>query len=221
MVSVGATMGAVQGTQSKDVAPVVKRRVQLAATPIGPPLPQMLQSYHTSVIVDDMEFSFSGRGIDQLRGTQSHVPFSGKPTVIDMGYTKIPRREMVKYLRPHFGPGTYDLLRKNCNSFTDCCLTFLLDRRLDEKYRTMEKIGAVTDQHMAVVRLFTGGGYRPNPRSQDFQSCRVVERIREKRGPGSHQMAERAGDRPATRPGSHQAAERAQERRGAGEGRSR
>jgi len=169
--------------------------VQLAATPIGPPLPQMLQSYHTSVIIDDMEFSFSGRGIDQLRGTQSHIPFSGKPEVTDLGYTKLPRREMVKYLRPHFMPGTYDLLRKNCNSFTDCCLTFLLDIRLDERYRTMEKIGAVTDEHMAVVRLFTGGGYRPNPRSQDFKSCKVVERIQEKRRPGLHPKAERSEER--------------------------
>ncbi|CAK0861181.1 unnamed protein product, partial [Prorocentrum cordatum] len=88
---VGATMGVVQGVPTKDAAPVVKRRVQLAATPIGPPLPQMLQSYHTSVIIDDMEFSFSGRGIDQLRGTQSHIPFSGKPEVTDLGYTKLPR----------------------------------------------------------------------------------------------------------------------------------
>lgn len=217
----GAALGGAQGVQSKDAAPVVKRRVQLAATPIGPPLPQLLQAYHTSVIVDDMEFSFSGRGIDQLRGTLSHVPFAGKPTVIDMGYTKTPRREMVRYLQPHFMPGTYDLLRKNCNSFSDCCLTLLLDRRLDEKYRTMEKIGAVTDEHTAVVRLFTGGGYKPNPRSQEFKSCKVVERIQEKRGPRSHQAAERAQDRPPARPGSRQAAERPSARRGSGEGRSR
>jgi len=195
--------------------------VQLAATPIGPPLPQMLQAYHTSVIVDDMEFSFSGRGIDQLRPTQSHIPFAGKPTVTDMGYTKLPRREMVKYLRPHFMPGTYDLLRKNCNSFTDCCLAFLLDTRLDEKYRTMEKIGAVTDQHMAVVRFFTGGGYQPNPRSKDFQSCRVVERIQERRGPGSPPAEDRALDKPSSRPDTHQMAERARQRRGAGERRSK
>jgi len=152
----------------------------------------MLQAYHTSVIIDDVEFSFSGRGIDQLRGTQSHIPFNGRPVIMDLGYTLRPRRDMVKYLKPHFMPGTYDLLRKNCNSFTDCCLTFMLDRRLEEKYRTMEKIGAVTDKHIAVVRLFTGGGYAPNPRSQDFQSCKVVERIQEKRGPqGPQQVVER------------------------------
>jgi hypothetical protein len=100
-------------------------------------------------------------------------------------------------------------------------LTFLLDRRLDERYRKMEKIGAVTDKHMAVVRLFTGGGYQPNPRSQDFQSCRVVERIQEKRGPGSHQVAERARDRPPARPGSHRVADPAQMWHGAGKRRSR
>jgi hypothetical protein len=145
-------------------------------------MPEMLQAYHTSVIVDDVEFSFSGRGIDSLRGTQSHIPFHGRPVITDMGYTLIPRTVMVKNLHPYFMPGTYDLLRKNCNSFSDCCLSFLLDMRLDEKYRTMEKVGALTDKHMGVVRLFTGGGYCPNPRSQEFQSCKVVERIHSKRG---------------------------------------
>jgi len=175
-------MGANQGrAQHKGAADgqqkITKRRVQLAATPIGPSMPEMLQAYHTSVIVDDMEFSFSGRGIEQLPGAQSHVPFNGRPMLTDMGYTKMSRTAMMKYLHPHFMPGTYDLLRKNCNSFSDCALSFLLGQRLDEKYRSMEKIGAITDKHAGVVRLITGGGYQPNPKVEGWQSGLVVEKI--------------------------------------------
>jgi len=174
------TMGATQGhtpAPKQDGQQVMKRRVKLAASPIGLPMPEMLQAYHTSVIVDDVEFSFSGRGIDQLQGIASHVPFSGRPMVIDMGYTKMSRTAMIKYLHPHFMPGTYDLLRKNCNSFSDCALSFLLGQRLEEKYRSMEKIGALTDKHAGVVRIFTGGGYQPNPRVDGWQSGQVVEKI--------------------------------------------
>merc|ERR1719510_412125 len=84
---------------------------------------------------------------------------------------------MIAVLRPHFLPGTYDLLRKNCNSFSDCALFVLLGRRLDEKYRSLEKIGAEWDKHMGLIQNFTGGNYKPNPQADGFRSCMVVAQL--------------------------------------------
>ena len=42
-------------------------------------------------------------------------------------------------LREHFARNTYDLLRKNCNTFSDVALAFLLGRRLDPKYNQVRQ----------------------------------------------------------------------------------
>merc|ERR1719210_2582401 len=80
-------------------------------------------------------------------------------------------------LQPHFLPGTYDLLRKNCNSFSDCALAYLLGMRLDDKYRAPEKLGAQWDKYIGIVRNFSGGCYQPNPLADGFQSCKVVGKL--------------------------------------------
>jgi hypothetical protein len=117
------------------------------------------------------------------------MPFAnGPPVITELGYTTMPRRKLVEALKPHFGPGSYDLLRKNCNSFSDCALYFLLGQRLDEKYRSMEKVGATADTYTALIRGVTGGNYQPNPRADNFKSCAVVERLgreAEKKAPGA------------------------------------
>ena len=40
---------------------------------------------------------------------------------------------MLSALRPHFQGGSYDLLRKNCNSFSDCAVFYLLRQRIDAR----------------------------------------------------------------------------------------
>jgi hypothetical protein len=85
---------------------------------------------------------------------------------------------MLKALQPYFNAGTYDLLRKNCNCFTDCALFYLLGQRLDQKYRSLEKVGAAADQYVALIRGITGGTYQPNPRADNFSSCLVVEKLK-------------------------------------------
>mmetsp|Transcript_94887 Transcript_94887/g.306303 ORF Transcript_94887/g.306303 Transcript_94887/m.306303 type:complete len:185 (-) Transcript_94887:144-698(-) len=158
--------------------PPTKRKVRLAATPFGPPLPQC-QAYHTSIVVGEMEFAFSSKGIEARRGIQSHIPFPGNPTVTNIGFTNVPRSVMVKVLRPFFLPGSYDLLRKNCNSFSDCALFLLLGVRLDEKYRTLEKIGEMADKYTGIVSNLTGGKYKPNPKADAFQSSQVLAQLPE------------------------------------------
>lgn len=153
-------------------------RVRLVITPIGPLLPKF-QAYHTSVCVDDIEFSFSFMGISCQNGQKSHEAFhrGQSPIVLDMGRTVVPPRAMLTVLQPHFLPGTYDLLRKNCNSFSDCALYHLLGKRLDDEYRAPEKLGAQWDKYIGIVQNFTGGAYQPNPQADGFQSCMVVAKL--------------------------------------------
>ncbi|CAE7709956.1 spin [Symbiodinium necroappetens] len=108
--------------------------IELAASKLGPGFPGF-QAYHTSVKVDDLEYSFSGDGIVIGRGLPSHVRMADKPQVLYMGLTRISGEDLKEQLGRFFKRGTYDLLRKNCNSFTDCALFFLLDSRLDPGYR--------------------------------------------------------------------------------------
>ncbi|CAE7677233.1 spin [Symbiodinium pilosum] len=49
------------------------------------------------------------------------------PQVVYMGLTRISGDDLREQLGRFFKRGSYDLLRKNCNSFTDCALFFLLD----------------------------------------------------------------------------------------------
>eukprot|EP00421_Protoceratium_reticulatum_P070211 CAMPEP_0168423128 /NCGR_PEP_ID=MMETSP0228-20121227/34148_1 /TAXON_ID=133427 /ORGANISM="Protoceratium reticulatum, Strain CCCM 535 (=CCMP 1889)" /LENGTH=154 /DNA_ID=CAMNT_0008437079 /DNA_START=37 /DNA_END=498 /DNA_ORIENTATION=- len=141
--------------------PVLWHMVRLAATPFGPAV-QSMQAYHTSVAVGDLEYSFSGRGICTMANFGSHSSFSGKTEVMKVGDTIVPPHHMIAVLSPYFPPGTYDLLRKNCNSFSDCCLSFVLGTRLDDGFRVLEKIGKSVDRHASVVQAVMGGKYTPN-----------------------------------------------------------
>eukprot|EP00439_Symbiodinium_sp_Y106_P082570 s227_g22.t1 len=116
-------------------------QVQLAVSPLGG-VPGAT-AYHSSVIVNGDEYFFSDGGISFGSGLQSHKnpqnPDS-KPEVFDMGMSPYTGTQMKSALERFFHSGTYDLLRKNCNSFSDCALFYLLHKRLDKKYRAMEKL---------------------------------------------------------------------------------
>ncbi|CAE7818835.1 spin [Symbiodinium sp. CCMP2592] len=141
--------------------------IELAASKLGPGFPGF-QAYHTSVKVDDLEYSFSGDGIVIGRGLPSHVRMADKPQVLYMGLTRISGEDLKEQLGRFFKRGTYDLLRKNCNSFTDCALFFLLDSRLDPGYRGLEQLGHMADRQAGIVQAITEGGYRPNPNADKF-----------------------------------------------------
>ena len=132
----------------------------------------------------------------------------------------MPRKEDASDCRA----GTYDLLRKNCNSFrwcdcsfsalscnrcglrprrclsacSDCALYFLLGKRIDAKYRSLEQVrtrltvpisctcpvpSALCPQRLwlrvqlrlqlgakyqSIVAQASGGGYQPNPKADRF-----------------------------------------------------
>merc|ERR1712232_1455816 len=93
-----------------------------------------MAAYHSSIIVNGEEFSFSDGGIStSMERLASHVaqpPREGQPApklnpqVFDMGMSLHSGGSMKRALERHFAAGTYDLLRKNCNSFSDCALWY-------------------------------------------------------------------------------------------------
>lgn len=168
-------------------------RVELAATPMGPKLPN-LQAYHTSIVVDGKEYAFDNIGVmisdtSSRHPGPSHEQLGGPGEVLYQGLTSLSGDEMYKALYRHFKPGSYDLLRKNCNSFSDCALFYLVDVRLDKKYRTLEQVGAAADNRAKVVRRISGGEYAPNRKADGFDLEKIVRKIGEERKEAENKSA--------------------------------
>jgi hypothetical protein len=127
------------------------------------------------VLVNGEEYSFGAQhGISVARGRcASHEPVGGQPTVVELGFTSCAGKEMWKMLSPYFQRGTYDLLAKNCNTFSDCALFVLMKQRLDPKYNVLERL---SKDLPTLVNLISGGKYRPNPRAADFQIDTLIEK---------------------------------------------
>jgi hypothetical protein len=156
-------------------------RVYLVATPLGPKIPK-LQAYHTSVMLDNVEHSFGPQGIMLAKGPQSHRLCSrgNQMKIVDMGCAKIDTRNWLSTMRSYFGKNTYDLLRKNCNSFTDAALSDLVGQRLDRRYRSAEQLAHSADRYAHLVRALSGGSYRPNPAAKRFSSIEVIAELKER-----------------------------------------
>jgi hypothetical protein len=130
-------------------------------------------AYHTSVVVDGQELFFGcTNGVQATRNLASHAKLPRKPLILDMGFTLCSGAQLALALSPHFERGSYDLIMKNCNSFSDCALHVLLRKRLDAKYCTLERMGRNCP---SLVRLGSGGQYVPNPKAADFDVDAVIE----------------------------------------------
>lgn len=153
------------------IKPTGKHSVQIAASVLFG-IPALASAYHTSIMVDDEEYFFSDSGICYDETLISH---QGKPAErYEVGRTDSSGTELWWALQMHFRAGTYDLLKKNCNSFSDCALFFLLRQRLDRKYSALERLGQSTPE---MVRQVTNGMYTPNPAAADFDVESVVEAV--------------------------------------------
>jgi hypothetical protein len=152
------------------------RTVEVAATSFGPGMPGV-RAYHTSVMVDDVEYSFSMNGITQAPRLASHQCYGNQPMVMYKGLTSMSSQEMLDMVGVYFRKGSYDLLRKNCNSFSDCALYCLLDRRLDPDFSGLEKLGHSAEKHAGLVQVMSDGAYRPNPLADGFDTEAVVREV--------------------------------------------
>mmetsp|Transcript_22805 Transcript_22805/g.72202 ORF Transcript_22805/g.72202 Transcript_22805/m.72202 type:complete len:328 (+) Transcript_22805:75-1058(+) len=191
-----------QGQSEDDDGPPPKtptpatNRVQLAASELFT-VPGLATAYHTSVLVNGEEFFFSDSGILWDRSLTSH---QGQPSeLVDVGLSRRTGSQLLAVLQPHFMPGSYDLIQKNCNSFSDCALHFLLEKRLDRRYSALERLGQRASASM--LQRFTKGMYVPNPVAADFSVESVIGQVDklpelERQGPAAD-AAQLARSRPA------------------------
>jgi len=152
--------------------PTASHKVQLVVSQLGG-IPGAA-AYHSSVMVDSEEFSFSDAGISRAQGAASHAHARQPAKTIDMGMSVKSGAQMFAALQTHFMPGTYDLLRKNCNSFSDAALFYLVKRRLSAEYKTLERLGATCPQ---LVQSISGGAYTPNPQAARFDSEVLIREL--------------------------------------------
>jgi len=147
-------------------------RVELAASELFS-LPGLATAYHTSVIVNGEEFFFSDSGIFNDRVLTS---LQGQPSErVEVGWSTKTGARLLHALAPHFRPGSYDLIRKNCNSFSDCALYYLLRTRLEGRISALERLGARASTEM--LQRFTKGMYVPNQEAADYRTEDVIDAV--------------------------------------------
>jgi len=147
-------------------------KVELAASLLFT-IPGLASAYHTSVVVNGEEFFFSDSGIFHNMSLTSHQ--SQPSEKFELGFSKWTGHQLLLVLQKHFRPGTYDLIRKNCNSFSDCALYFLLGKRLPAKYSALESIGQRAS--MDLLQRFTNGAYQPNQEAVNFSIDTVIQHL--------------------------------------------
>jgi len=148
-------------------------RVRLAVSEVTDSkglVPMRHREYHTSVLLNGREYSFGSEGLRELPVVHCRPPSHrcGSGTrIFCVGQTRHTGREIMQILGPHFDPDAYDVVAKNCNTFTDVALAFLLSRRLPQTF-AMER---------AARAPFLGGTYRANPKAEHFDVEALVLKV--------------------------------------------
>lgn len=187
----GCKSGGIAAKAAKGRAAQYRPRVYLVATPIGPRLPKVPQAFHTSVLLDGVEHAFGATGIVSAQGPQSHrlcERYPKETKFVDMGYSRVDAADFAPLMREFFRERTYDLLRKNCNSFSDVVLADLTGQRLDARYRSLEQVAHTADKYIGFVQALTGGIYKPNRAADDFVADQVIATLRAGRRSAARQL---------------------------------
>jgi len=157
-------------------------------------------AYHTSVVVNGEEFFFSDSGIFSDRALNSHQQ---KPSErIHLGFSEKTGSQLLRALQPFFKSGTYDLIRKNCNSFSDAAVYYLLGQRLERRFCALEKLGQANPDLLSQI---TKGMYTPNPLVDKFEVDSILpslDRLNEDGREVTEGDAEVPKSTPALLPGS-------------------
>lgn len=165
------------GTKEKKEVPVPpqgKYEVKLIASKMGPAAMGGFQAFHTSVDIDGTEYFFDAAGVMSSSNRLSHQPDPSNPqsrfdtTEHLIGYTNKSGTQLKDNLRSHFQAGTYDLIRKNCNSFSDCALFYLCKIRLAPGFRSLETKGK------SFPSLLNRFGYEPNAKADNFDMEQTI-----------------------------------------------
>jgi len=126
-------------------------------------------AYHTSIIIGDREYYFDSCGIESAPCFSSHLldeshMMDPNLTTQSFGRIALTGEALVKGLTPFFEAGTYDIIFKNCNAFTDAALYFLTRQRLDPQYTRMERLlKATTPVSTAAINGLARASSTPSP----------------------------------------------------------
>lgn len=89
--------------------------------------------WHTGVQVFSTEYYFGGGIQMQPSGVFAHQHQMPAVRMLDLGVTSKSRSELQSFLHSlhsRFNAGTYDLIRNNCNNFSDTVSLFLTGQRI-------------------------------------------------------------------------------------------
>ena len=128
-------------------------------------------------MVAGLEYSFGPTGISRAKNAYSHAAFTQRTYIYDMGTTEVHGEVLFMALSRHFGSGSYDIVRKNCNHFSKCALEFLGCESLPDHYQSMERVAATLQSRAGLVQIATLGSYRPNPKADDFELKNVIQNL--------------------------------------------
>jgi len=90
--------------------------------------------------------------------------------LVDLGHSSKTGEDLFGLL-PFFLPGTYDIILKNCNAFTDCAIHYLLGLRLCEECTLLEH---AISRNVDMFEKLTLGYYTRNPKASRFSHEDVI-----------------------------------------------
>ncbi|KAJ5101964.1 hypothetical protein NUU61_004186 [Penicillium alfredii] len=137
---------------------------------------QMDAIYHTSIVLDGVEYYF-GQGIQTAAPGSTH---HGQPMeVVHLGSTELPADVIEEYLSSLAGiytPESYDLFLHNCNNFTQDLSMFLVGKGIPDNIRNLPRTFLETpfgkmmkpqiENALRGVTQGTGPGTVPGPSAQ-------------------------------------------------------
>jgi len=132
--------------------------------------------YHSSILIQGEEYFFSPMGIIHSPHISSHKKNPAMERIF-IGLSRYSGSDLVEFFDHHFPPGHYDLLRKNCNCFSDAAMYFLCEQRLNRKYGYVERFGKFADDHAGIIQSISGGEYLPNPQAVGFDLEGLIKEI--------------------------------------------
>jgi len=171
-------------------------KVQVVATPILEVAG--VKAYHTSIVIGRTEYFFDADGIITAPALWSHTGIDGKAPskseepagtalteVIDVGVTPVSPEAFMRSMSPFFLAGTYDIILKNCNTFSDAALYFLTRTRIQSRFSRLERLIATARpfstrllsaalQAIQQDQQQSPAGYTMNPLAEHFNIEDVI-----------------------------------------------
>jgi len=156
--------------------------------------------WHTGLVVYSQEFYFGG-GI--CKGPPGMTPY-GKPVqTIELGKTSIPQSVFLDFLNdisPGFTIATYDLMKNNCNNFTDVCAEFLLGEGIPKHIVNLPQDALSTPMGQQILGMLGGGNNIMDPRSFEGANNPQSMHLGEQGVPQAQSQARKQTQQPPPQP---------------------